>query len=249
MLNHKGSADRVRSAEQVVQVITVQGDALTAGLQQSLGADPGVGPLLAAVRGKLNAASEALATASAAHEAELDDDHGVRAERDARLEAVYEALVDARDGIRGAYGPATLKAMGQAGRLVRRPDRVATAARALLAKAPAVLAAATPRAGFSVDAAAMLAPVEAALPAFEAALTAVDREVREAALTLTERNRAMEAHDAVFGNAASALSALFRLANEPELARRVRPSRRRAGEVAVFDGEPESDAELELPEG
>lgn len=243
MLNQKMSADRVRSAQQVTQVVKVQGDTLVAAVQTAVG-DPAVPvrPLLDALTRRIETAADALEAASMAHAAELNDDHGVRAERDELVEATYAAVMSARQSIRGVYGEGALKALGQAKGLPRRPDRVLNAAKALVQEGPAVLADQPRRRGLMVDIDELLVDVNALAPKLADAIAAVDREVREAKETLVARDDAMATHDAVFTAGAQVIEALFRLGGLPAYANAVRPSKRRPGRVDTLDTPSEADA-------
>lgn len=237
-MNQKISADRVRSAQQVLAVVEVHGDALAAGLGETLGEAGAIRPFIAALADRIREAADALEAAAVAHEDELNDDAGPRAARDALVEAVYARIVQVRQIVGGAFGREALVALGQIGRLVDRPDRVASAGKSLVANLPRVLSQHTPSAGLSVDVDALLGPLADDVRALSEAIAAVDREAREAVGTLVARDAALKAHDTIFGRSAATLSALFRLAGMDALARRVRPSNRRAGRVERLDGEP-----------
>lgn len=250
MATDKMSADRLRSAAQVLAAVRTHGPALEAQLRAQFAvADLAITPILTAIATSIEAAAGGLEAANAAHQAELDDDHAPRAERDARAAAVYEAIVQLRQAVGGMYGPAAVKALGQTGTLTQRPDRLVTTAKGLLEQVPRVLPEQAPR-FVHIDPEQLVAPLREPTEALATALMAVERERREAEATLIARDAAMDAHDAAFGRGAAALAGLFRLAGMDAHAARVRPSRRRPGQVeALVDDvtapivEDEADAE------
>jgi hypothetical protein len=71
----------------------------------------------------------------------------------------------------------------------------------------------------------------------DAHIEAVQRELREAQKTLAAKNAAIAAFDQSFAGVATALSGLLLLAGEAELAAKVRPSTRRAGQTAAAAGD------------
>ena len=96
----------------------------------------------------------------------------------------------------------------------------------------------TPRTAFmTLDHSSLAASLDDKVTRLEAALEGVAREGREAQLTLTEKHRAISDYDGVFVAVAGTLSGLFALAGLPELAARVRPSRRAPGRTAEDAGD------------
>ena len=81
-----------------------------------------------------------------------------------------------------------------------------------------------------------LAPIVARLGA---ALITTAREEKEAEQTQKTKNRAIAAYDDVFSKSASLISALLGVAGEEELARRVRPTKNKPGQI--------SDPDVEVP--
>lgn len=239
----KQSADRLRSADQVLEAITTHTGALEAALRVQLTApELPLHAVLSAIATSISTSADALRATSAAHQAELNDDHAPRAARDTHAATLYSAVVDLRQAVRGMYGQSTLKALGQTGTLHARPDQLLATARALLESVPTILPHHTPR--FSaLDPETLVAPLRAPIAGLAEALAGVDREAREAEATLIARNDAMQAYDQAFSRGAAAVASLFRLAGMDEHARRVRPSTRRPGQVAEF-----VDAEGALPD-
>ena len=88
----------------------------------------------------------------------------------------------------------------------------------------------TPRSvHLTLDVASLASSLDPKVLAVEAALGTVNQEAREAQLTLVAKQRAIAEYDATFRAVATTLEGLFSYAGLPELAARVRPSRRSAG--------------------
>lgn len=248
-MQQKMSSDRLKSALFVTQAARTHRAALVAGLSTRLNRPAlDAGALIDGIADGIDGAAEGLRVAAQAHRDELGDDPAVRAERDARAEALYGQMIAVREALGGIYGPACLEALTQTGRLPPRPDMLLESAEALVRALPVVLPQHTPRFGAGFDPAEIVESIQAGIEPLRAALKAVAREVREAEATLVQRNKARDLYDAIFSDGANALSGLFRLAGMPEHAKRVRPSRRAPGRVRETDESgplPPSDA----PEG
>ncbi|MCU0690364.1 MAG: hypothetical protein MUF54_03090, partial [Polyangiaceae bacterium] len=93
------------------------------------------------------------------------------------------------------------------------------------------------RKGVTVDASVLATELQEVANRVDASLEAVQREEREAQLTLNARNAALALWNARYQGVADTLTGLYELAQEWELAAVVRPtSRRRAG--VPEEGEP-----------
>ncbi len=80
-------------------------------------------------------------------------------------------------------------------------------------------------------------------------LDEVAKEEREAEATLVEKRASMDAYDRAFSLTANLAGTLLELAEETELARRVRPSQQRPGQTAAdARGEPEPAPPVPPPE-
>ncbi|MEM1414354.1 MAG: hypothetical protein AAGH15_05620 [Myxococcota bacterium] len=235
--------DRQNSAELVLAVEAAQGGVLQRGLQQNVVGDAAehAERLRAELRASLEAAVEAMVEADLAHEVELADDPAVREARDAAAAVVREQLVGLRLALSG-FPPAFLEGVFQRQQTPQESrglERYAGAvAKALgVMRLPEVRR--TPGVTVSLDVDAAVAALGAARDGLTEALAAVAREVRQAQATKSARDRAMERYDRVFRAYATLLVLLFELAEERELADRVRPTLRRPGQVR----DPEVDAE------
>jgi hypothetical protein len=230
--------DRERSALQVAQAAETHAQAVAEKLKAVLGEGAPDAAAIRALGAVVRRDAAALVAADAAHEAELADDVAPRAARDAAVEAVYRLLGEVRASTAVAFGEAVATELGFAGTTPREPVALAALATTVGGRLPKLRDRAPVVPGLRFDP----APYEAALPPAVAALRAslddVRREAREAETTYTAKQRALATYDERFGAAASALTGLFHLAGEHELAARVRPSVRRPGRTqADADGE------------
>lgn len=245
-------ANRLRAARRVAQAAHTHADAVGARLDAEfaavgIAAPPGA-DIIRAHGHLIQRRADALEIADRAHDEELADDAAPRADRDNAIEAIATRLNEIRDVV-GIVADATLqKRLGltlQPSRLT--PDELIQAAKTVADRLRTI--ALPERRGVRVDAHELADSLDAHSRELDAALAAVDRELREAEATLQTKHQAMSAYDKAFTGAAAALSALFNLADEPELARRVRPSTRRPGQTVLDEAEP-SDADgapAELP--
>jgi hypothetical protein len=69
--------------------------------------------------------------------------------------------------------------------------------------------------------------------ALDGAIADVAREQREAIATQAAKDKAIEAYDEIFGRTTNLLSALLRYGGDEALAKRLRPSTRCPGQIAV----------------
>lgn len=190
--------------------------------------------------------AEAMEQADRAHEEELSDDAEPRHARDVAFGDLTESFANLRDVVGVVGNAALVKRLGLSGPTPRTPDELLQAARIVHARLTQIALPPTP--GLAVDAEVLAAGLEQRIEALDAGLVAVDRETREAEATLLTKRETMAVYDQTFSGAAAALSALFLLADEPDLARRVRPSRSRPGQtIDPGDGEGEGDVEADGP--
>ncbi|MEO0323527.1 MAG: hypothetical protein AAF447_11265 [Myxococcota bacterium] len=239
--------DRQKSAELVLAIQGAQGARLGEGLGATLDAEPAAQALrfMTTLTGLLADARDGMVRADAAHEAELGDDPAARQARDKSTDALRDLLVGLRDNVRGLYGTERERD------IFRQPtpfDPVVLAryAREVAGRLGALAGVPGRLAGSSLEPEPAAQALGAAATRLDDALTRVAEEAREAQVTLTAKDEALARYDAVFTATASTLAALFQLAGESELARRVRPSRRRPGRV---DGSTDTPLPEAAPEG
>ena len=179
----------------------------------------------------------AMITADETHDAELRDDATPRAARDSMARQLYNQLLQVRDTVSGIYGEAPLRQLGLSGvtpiepvTLVRLATQVADELGRMRLPAPRMV-------GVSLDTAAIVQQLTAISGQLDAHLADVAREARQAQTTLTNKNRAIAGYDTTYAAVIQIMSGLLLLAGEPELAERIRPTRRRAQQGE--GGEPE----------
>ena len=225
--------DRQKSSASVVQAATQQGEVLGAALAQRSLAESGVAldvsGLLNFLATTLETSVTTLINADEAHERELADDPGARDARDEAARSLYDDVVSARAMLTAVYGDAVVDSLGFFGSTSRDPVVLARQGRSVVSRLRSG-SLPTPRSALvTLDTAALASQLDAKVTTLEERLADVAREGREAQLTLTEKQRALAEHDVVFSGVATTLTGLFTLAGLPELAARVRPSRRHAG--------------------
>lgn len=201
---------------------------------------PDVALLLRLMARMLKSKTEKLEQADSAHEAEISDDAQPRAERDEAEGELRETTVEFRDAISAKYGDVGLRTLGIYEPPPRGAPELAKYARsfhAALIDASRTLTGSARR-GLQIDRAQMASELLPTIERLEAALRTVTQEAAELHLTQTAKDRAMEENDVAFMGVANAVEGLLSLAGRPDLADRVRPSRRKPGVVEAEDGEP-----------
>lgn len=172
------------------------------------------------------------------YQAELSDDAEPRFERDEMVEQLQRKLVQTRDAIGGVYGPVMVRRLGFTDRTPRDPEAVVRLARHVVGAIPEARFDRPLFPGASVDLTAMGQVLTAGADQLQRHLEDVAREVREAQVAKASRDQAMEKHDANFSQVANLMVALLRLAGQPELADRFRPSQRSPGQMETEETPP-----------
>ena len=225
--------DRQKSSASVVQAATLQGAVLGAALAERSVAETGVAldvsGLVNFLATTLEASTMALINADEAHEQELADDPGARDARDEAARALYDDVVSARSMLTAIFGDGVVDTLGFFGSTSRDPVVLARQGRSVVSRLHAGGLPAPRSTLVSLDTTSLADQLDAKVTTLEERLADVAREGREAQLTLTEKQRALTEHDVIFSGVATTLTGLFTLAGLPELAARVRPSRRHAG--------------------
>jgi hypothetical protein len=192
---------------------------------------------LTALENALSRYGDALISADETHAAELADDGGYRAKREACIQELRNYHTSLRDVVVRNYGPEVAVAYGLAGAL-------SEDAQVLLntTKNAAKLLRSRPLTEVARNKSLKLDPILAAddLDAHYATLAQslddVEREKREAQVTLSAKDAQIARWPVVYSGAADAAAALFVLGGRPELAEKVRPTaRRRAGTPEADD--------------
>ena len=229
-------ADRLAITNTVVSAIKIHGPEIVPMVEKTLFPngvpnDLSVADVLIALGAHLDRATAGLVKADQDHNNELADDDDARRDRDERTVDMKDLLGALRSnlirnygsGVAGAYGfgatlpedaPALLILAGNVENLLRTRTLVETPKNKSL-KVDPVLAA---------------DDVRDAANALRAAVDGIEREKREAQLTLGAKNEALAAWGAAYSPVADGTAAFFALVGRVDLAQRVRPTARsRAG--------------------
>lgn len=241
----KQVTDRQKSATSVVAAGETHADLVAVNLQTLLSPylrDGEVVPdfrvLTRLISRALADANSAMVLADEAHHTELADDAAPRGARDQVAAALYNELTELREWLTGVFGAGVDRRFGFSDLTPRDPvplERFAGEVTTALATQPLP---APRRTGVTWSPSESIHTLEALRAELRGHLKDVAREVREAHATLIAKNTAMATYDERFICVATALNGLFRLAGHTDLAARVRPSTRRAGQT-------ESDTEAE----
>jgi hypothetical protein len=182
--------------------------------------------------------ADVMMSADETHELELSDDDAPRQARDQARDALAAEIISLRDLTRALYGPGIVRALGLEGDTPDDPVQLMRLGRQVV-EALGKIPLPPPRlAGATIDVAQITSRLAGLARDLERHLDEVAREVREAQVTQTQKNRSISDYDAFFAGAAMVVAGFLRLAGERELADRVRPSRRRPGQTA---GDAEND--------
>lgn len=238
----KSVVNRIKNAGVVVSSGEVHGPEIGARLEQKFSAagavdvdavmiDKVIGGLMAMVQ----AATEKLETTEHGYAAELGNDGDKRDERDLAVSELRIRLADSRQLLRTFGSDSILANYGLVELSPTTPDRLEKYAGFVLKQLRN-----NPRSftymGVTVDTTAMADELDQPVARLNNALADLNMDARKNQLTKETRDVALDSWNLDFGACASILSNLFRLAERPALANRVRPTRRRvAGEVSPDD--------------
>lgn len=192
------------------------------------------GRFLAFVRQDLGAAGEALLN-------ERADDAAARDRRTEAESVLFTTLSRMRDTITNSHGPRALEAFGFESsternneRLLNQSQRVRTILRDPDAPIPPALIE-----GVTIDREALANALDEAHDELDAAIAALDIEVREADEALVKKDRSQDFFDKGYLGIARIVEAFLRLIDETELADRIRPSQTRLDQPEAPEPEPE----------
>lgn len=181
---------------------------------------------------RMEARLGALVETDRLHNDELADDPPLRAARESGVETLRASLMELFEVVVGIYGGGARTALWS-GRLDNDPARLVHSADVVIRGLPGAALGESRLTGVELDRAAWVTRLSSEQAALSTALEALAREGREAEQTLQAKHVALAASDEAFTEAASMVAALLRFADEPELARRVRPSVRKPGRRVV----------------
>ncbi len=184
--------------------------------------------------------TEAMVTAEVAYVAEQLDDPGVRAGRDEATVSALGGIARTRMRIGSVWGDDGLALYGLNKPLPRLPHEVAGYVRVvidLLRKTPRTV---DDGIGGVVDTEILAAALDGLLTLLRQALDDVNTEQRELHSTMLKRDAEVADWYEVYHGGATAMTGLYRMAGQREMAQRVRPTKRRAAglEPPPVEGEP-----------
>ncbi len=154
-----------------------------------------------------------------------------RRERDAAFKALSPYVVGLRDTFRGACGPGVFTEIGFAQRTPEQPAELHELAQHLAARLgePDLELPSVRFQGVALDPAGVVEEMTPLVDDLGQALDAVTREERRTEAMTIARDEALDAYTRTFLWVAQSAEALFKLADLPAVAKRVRPSSRRPG--------------------
>ena len=225
----------------------------TEGLQRALAAKfsgylapgevfPSISLLMTLAQRHMDASIQQATEADRVHALELGDDGPILQQRDEQSAALYRGIISFREALGGVFGAEVLPRFGLKGNTPQDPVVLLEYVQnviALVRKGPLPL---PKEEGISYDPSRRLDALEEAHGALSASLREVAKEKREAQETLTNRDRAVDAYDTAYSQAANFLVGIFSLAGLSELAERVRPTARRIARPGGDSGEEEAPA-------
>ena len=253
----KSVTDRQKSAVAVGAAATTHASRVAKSFTQALSpvlkknqAPPDIEGLMLTVADWLADATNQMVKTDEDHTRELSDDDEPRRRRDEAQAALSEELVSLRDLISGLYGASATRLLGFSAGTPRDPTALSRFAgevsTALRDKELPPLKRANTTVKWSP--AKTADEIDELRGKLDLALKDVARELREAQGTLADKNTALDAYDSAFRRTANLLVGLFGFADELDLANRVRPSTRRAGQTEEL-APPAEDAPAGEPTG
>ncbi|MCK6586215.1 MAG: hypothetical protein L6Q76_01385 [Polyangiaceae bacterium] len=234
--------DRQKSAQAVIAAGETNASLIADELQKLLAPHlrkseqiPDIDLLIDLVARYLATSTDSMIAADEKNLRELADDEAARNARDEAAAALYASVGDLREWLTALYGTAALRTLGFSGPTPQEPVALSRYAGEIIAALTGVKLPKPKRAGIKWDPADTVAELRSARDALDGHLAGIAREVREAQGTLAAKNAAMAEHDERFARAAGFYAGLFRLAGQADLADKVRPSPRRAGQIEDAD--------------
>lgn len=189
-----------------------------------------------------------MVTADETRDSELRHDAQPRAARDNVARQLYDQILQVRDTVTGIYGEAVARELGLVGEtpvepvaLMRLANQVAEDLGQMHLPAPRML-------GATLDIATIVQQLTATTSELDGHLVDLAREIRQAQTTLTNKNRAIAGYDTTYTAVIQILGGLLLLVGEPELAERIRPTRRRTQQADEGENEPPKPPSPQAPQ-
>lgn len=236
-------ADRRKIVNTLISALDVHGGEVLPDLEKRLfpnGVPQNltIASVVGAIVSLANDAVKQMEQADLDHAVELSDDDAFRLARQAKVAKLRIQLSAVRSGFLHGYGTDVATAYNLNASI---PDDVPT----LFSRTASVIVLLSTRpltetpelASMALNPTLLAGELQTALNAAQAADKEVERERKEAELTLSAKHKAMEQWPNPYSPAADALACLFVLAGHPTLADRVRPTAKRRSGVPETDDE------------
>lgn len=203
---------------------------------------------LAALGKVLESITSQLVTSDEELYRERGEDTDARSERDEAVGHAKDRLVTLYEDVEYMYGAGTAGSLGLQQRPPDDPDELSRNLRAVVGKLNGWTPPRAPRfAEYKWNADAWIADLTAAGEQVDAALKVVNAEKKQTDERLQIRNHHKEYHSRIFGFAATVTSQILNLIGDTELAGKVRPSTRRAGNTHAIAEEEELEEQQTEP--
>ena len=187
----------------------------------------------------LESKSDAMVKADDAHLEELRDDTTARDGRDEDVDAAHDEVVTNRAQLTTIMGDKYVARLGFEGDTPEEPLELARVVGAVVTNLTKIPAPEPLIEDYTFNPSKWAAKISKTLGKLEGAVAEVNKEVREAEATLSAKNDAIEDYDRAFSVTANLFSALLDAAGKKDLAKKVRPSTRRAGQTVEDAAKPD----------
>jgi hypothetical protein len=233
-MSSKATTLRQKSATKVIASGRTHKDRIGESMAERYGQDAGSAAVLlvTSVTDDLEAKTGEMVRCDDAHEAELRDDPEARVQRDEASGALHDRLVDTREQLSAVCGADYTAKLGFSGSTPDDPVEVSRLGKTVVENLAKVKAPEPKIPGYKMDPELWRKPLAELVEQAQGLVSRVAAEEREAEATLLEKRAAIEKYDEAFSSTANMVSTLLAIAGEKDLARRVRPSTRRAGQTA-----------------
>ena len=242
---------RLASCRVVLWALTTHGPRLVENLSDSPSRKlPGgtsllIEPLLRTLVGLLEQARDRLIASDRDHRDQMAKASAHRSLRNKAFDTLRPYVVGLRDAFKGIYGPETVEQMGFAARTPQQPGVLFEQAEHLAVRLgdPELVLPESRFKGVDLKPAVRAEEMSPLVTRLGQRLEEVSREERRADATKIAKDEAQADYDRTFVWGARVAEDLFRMADLPEVAKRVRPSTRRPGltvEAETGELDPES---------
>lgn len=230
----KATVQRQKSANKVTAAVETHMGTIAGEMGKKYGEEviPAVKLVLERVAADLSAKADIMVVKDDEHENELRDDPAARSNRDSKTDELHDCLVTGRDQLDTICGPEYVARLGFDGPTPDDPVVLHRLGKTVSANLVEIKPPEPRIPGYKFDPNLWRKPIVALLDDLDESVAKIAEEQRQAEATLMAKRNAIDEYDKAFSSAANLTSVLLRIAGETELAKRVRPSARRAGQTA-----------------